>query len=122
MFRHVMSNRYVGTVGVNFLSEPHLVEDTIANNLSRTERYRLLPVFDWLQPSANPIATNDNLQDRKTYIPNATKVHLLNQQANYMQKIPRLPKLYSQGPGKGRIGMWKDSDIFQIIMKKPFEE
>jgi len=110
-------NKYVGTTGVDFQAEPIFVDE-----IHRAERFRILPVFNFYQPDANPIATNENLEDSETYIKNGTLVHMINTQLNYVQKIENLDKIYFQGPGKSKKNLWKKSDIFQFVMLKPFEE
>merc|ERR1711907_10080 len=117
VLRSIEINKYVGTVGVNFQAEPHFI-----NNVSVAERFRVLPVFDNYKPFLNPIARNENLEDESTYVKNGTKIHMLNNQLNYMQKIKNFPKIVLHGPGTKKLGMWKDSDIFQLIMLKQFEE
>jgi len=110
-------NMYLGTEGVNFHSRP-----IFTNDVGVAESYRLLPVFSFYRPSDFPIADNDNLQSEDTYVKNGTRTMLLNNQLNFMQKIDSLPKVVSHGPGTVKKGMWKHSDIFQIVLSKMFEE
>jgi len=110
-------NRYVGITGVNFNSEPIFVDE-----IERAERIRVLPVFDFYTPDAYPIATNENQEDEATYVKNGTKVHLLNWQNNYAQKIENMPKVYVHGTGRAKRNMWRQSDRFQFVMLKLFEE
>jgi len=117
VLRNERINKYVATTGHNFGSSSYLTD-----NVNLAESWRVLPVFSYYRPDLFPIATNDNLRDEKTYVLNGTLVHLLNTQLNFMQKIPNFPKMIIHGPGKQKKRMWKDSDIFQILMLKKFEE
>jgi len=110
-------NRYISIVGTNFHAQTIL-----SFEVDRSTQLRVLPVFTNYQPHLNPVATNDNLQDENTYVKNGTKIHLLNNQQNFMQKIANVPKVVMQGPGTSKKGMWKDSDIFQLLMLKRLEE
>jgi len=117
MFRSVAINKYVGTVGHNFNAETRMVDSREV-----ADQFRMIPQFNFNQPSANPIATNENLVDDASYIKNATKLMLLNQQNNYINKIELLPKMIAHGNGNAKKSMWRHADQFVFIMKKPFEE
>ena len=84
--------------------------------------FKVLPVFTFYKPDAYPIADNENLNNDETYVKNGTSFHFLNLQNNFVQKIEHLPKVYAQGPGTAKPGLWKKSDVFQLVMLKSFEE
>merc|ERR1711907_655654 len=109
-------NRYVATRGVNFQSDMYLTDD-----VDKAERFTVLPVRTFIQPHYMPMADNNNIEDQTTYVLNGTNCHLINEQLNFMNKIHGVDRLVSQGPGTRKKGMWKDGDVFQIHMKKPFE-
>ena len=78
-------------------------------------RLQVLPVFDFYTPDAYPIATNENQEDEATYVKNGTKVHLLNWQNNYAQKIENMPKVYVHGTGRAKRNMWRQSQIDAML-------
>ena len=82
----------------------------------------MLPTFQFVVPHIKPMSTNDNQNDQSTYLKNGTALHLLNTQANFLNKIPGLPKLIVHGMGTTKYGMWGKGDIYQIVISKMFEE
>jgi len=109
-------NKYVATRGVNWQSDVYFT-----NNMELAERFTILPVRTQLKPTFMPIADNNNIDVKDNYVQNGTDCHLLNQQFNYMNKIPDIDYIVNQGPGTRKKGLWRDGDVFQLHLKKPFE-
>ena len=116
-FRSEICNRYIGVQGSMFNSEIILVDE-----VARAESFRMLPVFKWIKPHINPTADNDNMEDATTYVNNGTKLHFLNKEQNFLNKVEGIDKPVVHGVGRAMKGLWKDSDIFIMIIYKRFEE
>ena len=116
MLRSENVNKYVATRGLNWQSDMYLTDD-----VSLAERFTILPVRTQINPPYMPIANNENINEKDNYVQNGTDCHLLNTQLNFINKVPGINQLITHGNGKRKKGMWKRGDIWQILMKKPFE-
>jgi len=106
----------VATTGTGFHSESYFVDD-----ISLAERFTVLAVQTWVNPTNIPTADNENIEDSASYVQNGTNLHLLNTQLNFINKVPGIARVVSHGLGKKQKGMWKDGDLFQIHVKKAYE-
>ena len=106
----------MATTGTGFHSESYYVDD-----ISLSERFTVLAVQTWVNPTYIPTADNENIEDSASYVQNGTNLHLLNTQLNFINKVPGIARVVSHGLGKKQKGMWKDGDLFQIHVKKAYE-
>jgi len=109
-------NKYLATRGTNWQSDLYLVDD-----VSLAEKFTVLPVQKHIKPKYMPLSDNNNINEISNYVQNGSECHLLNTQLNYVQKVPGIDQIVTQGPGTRKKGMWRNGDVFQIHLKKMLE-
>lgn len=118
ILRSIDRNLYVATVGTNWQSRVTLVD-----NVDVAEVFRVVSTLVYTDPNlkGRQTATNVNLGDNATNVVNGTSIHLLNNQLNYVNVVPGVKEVLTQGPGTTKLGLWGDGDVFQVIHQRQLE-